>query len=494
MKELGKWQIISFLSRGMAMFLGLVQSFVIIRILTVSEWGLIQLGVSIGGALGIYQHLGLASASTREISSAKDDDEIFKIFVTSILIRYLVTLPIAAGLFFFSRKIAVDFYNSEALILPLKIYAITILFQGFQGLLNSVIAGTKRFKRLFTYQVVIAAVSVVLYIPLVYLYRINGFFYALLSFNIVSTVVLGILSFKPLKGHIKLPSKHDLFRLFKDIFSISIAIYAVKIIYTNWEKLGSNVIGLFNTPDVVAIYAFALLFAKKLMNISDSVTDVNLPVLSEKFVQNIDEFKAIFKRNFDKVYTFILISAFVATFWSPELISILVGSQKYAQSYALIPPIIFAFIIYSIINIIKSSVFIPAKLVKEMFISFVLLVLGTGAFFYFGYRSLGVLTSMSWGMAVGALLSYVFAIFIIKQKLELEFFTQKHWLVLFQIFIFIFSAYSLEWWYIKIPVFIIYSGVFFWLLSITKLLTKDEVISTWLRIWSIYRSYVKRKK
>ena len=73
MKELGKWQIISFVSRGMAMFLGLVQTFVIIRVLTVGEWGIIQLAVSIGGALGIYQHLGLASASTREISSAEKE-------------------------------------------------------------------------------------------------------------------------------------------------------------------------------------------------------------------------------------------------------------------------------------------------------------------------------------------------------------------------------------------------------------------------------------
>jgi len=82
MKDLGKWQIISFISRGMSMVVGIVQSFAIIRILTVSEWGLVQLAVSIGGALGIYQHLGLASASTREISAAKEDSEVFKIFVT----------------------------------------------------------------------------------------------------------------------------------------------------------------------------------------------------------------------------------------------------------------------------------------------------------------------------------------------------------------------------------------------------------------------------
>jgi len=65
MKDLGKWQFVSMMSQGLAMVAGLVQTFVIIRILSVGEWGLVQLAISIGGALGIYQHLGLVSASTR---------------------------------------------------------------------------------------------------------------------------------------------------------------------------------------------------------------------------------------------------------------------------------------------------------------------------------------------------------------------------------------------------------------------------------------------
>ena len=148
MKELGKWQIISFISRSVAMAIGMVQGFVIAAILTKAEWGLVQLAVSIGSALGIYQHLGLASASTREISSAKNED-IFKIFVTSAFIRYCVTLPIAVGLFISSHYLANALYKNSALELPLKIYAVTLLFQGVQSILNSVISGTKRFKRLF---------------------------------------------------------------------------------------------------------------------------------------------------------------------------------------------------------------------------------------------------------------------------------------------------------------------------------------------------------
>ena len=72
-------------------------------------------------------------------------------------------------------------------------------------------------------------------------------------FNIISSIALSIIAFKPLKGKLIMPSKEDFIRLFKEIFSISIAIYLVKILYTNWQKFGSNVLGLYNSTEVVYI-------------------------------------------------------------------------------------------------------------------------------------------------------------------------------------------------------------------------------------------------
>src|SRR3989344_1067093 len=187
MRDLTKWQLISFISRGVAMAFGIVQSFVIVRILSVGEWGVVQIAVSIGGAFGIYQHLGLASGSTREISAAKNDTEVFKIFITAALIRYLITIPIAIFLFFSAETLAVNKYFEPMLILPIKIYAFVLLIQGIQSILNSVISGTKRFKRLFLYQSLIAVVSMFLFIPLVYYYHVYGYFYALALFNIASS-------------------------------------------------------------------------------------------------------------------------------------------------------------------------------------------------------------------------------------------------------------------------------------------------------------------
>ena len=474
MKELSKWQIISFISRGVAMLLGLIQSLFIVRLLTVSEWGLVQLAISIGGALGIYQHLGLASASTREVSAAKDNKEIFKIFITSGVIRYLVTIPIVIGLFFYSGKISTGVYHNPEIELPLKLYAIVLLFQGFQSILNSVIAGTKRFKHLFLYQALIAVVSVALYVPFVFLYRVNGYFYALLGFNIIATLTLAYIAFNPMKKELELPDLKDFKRLFKELFSISIGIYLVKIIYTNWEKLGPNLLGLNLDADIVGYFGFALLYAKKLMNVSDAVTDVNLPVFSDKFVHDMVGFKNTFAENFNKLFVFIVFAGSAAVYWAPEIVRLVVGGDKYDPALPLILPLVFAFVLYSFVNIVKSSVIIPAKLVKEMVLSFIILILGTLVFFYTTKVYLGNLTSMAYGLVFGAFLSFLLLMATSQVRLRFKFITHDHVLLLVEGLAIAYTGGINNLW-IKILVFIVLTGVFLYGTYIARFINKSDL-------------------
>lgn len=483
MKDLTKWQIISFMSRGVAMAFGLVQSFVIVRILTVGEWGIVQIAASIGGAFGIYQHLGLASGSTREISSAKNDTEVFKIFITAALIRYLITVPIAIFLFFSAETLAVNKYFEPALILPIKIYAFVLLFQGIQSILNSVISGTKRFKHLFLYQSLIAIVSMFLFIPLVYYYRVYGYFYALILFNVISSLVLTYLAFKPLKCQFLLPSKADFKILFKDLLSISLGVYIVKVIYTMWEKSGTLILGLYISKEMVGIFAFALLYAKKLVAISDAVTDVSLPVMSEKYLKNITEFKDLFSDNFDKLFVFILFSAFTVVYWSPEVIKFVVGGDKYNQSFPYILPMVFAFVFYSFINIIKSSVFIPAKFIKDMILSFIFLLGGTILTYFISLNRLGFLSAMSYAMLAGSFVSLI--TLVIATRIRLKFFVMRvsHFLLLVQVAVislFMFVSNS----YLKISFYPIFILLFLWGVFTSRFITYTDVRDSFLYLKS----------
>ncbi len=459
------------------MGIGLFQTFFIIRLLSPSDWGVIQIGMAIGGAFGIYQHLGLSSGSTREISTAENDTEIFKIFITSVIIRYLVSVPVALFLFFSAENLAVGQYSQQVLVLPIKIYAVVLLIQGVKGLMNSVVSGTKRFNYLFLYQSGITIVSVLVYIPLVYYFGILGFFYAFLVFEVISTIVLGLIAFKPLQGRLELPSWADFARIFKQLFSILFAIYIVKILLTQWEKSGTLLLGLDVSTEQVAIFSFAFLFAKKLMHISDAVTDVNLPILSDSFVHNLDEFKALFSQNLNKIFVFMVLSAIGAIYWSQELVYVFVGNNPtYNESLVLMIPMIFTFIFYGLTNIIKSSVFIPAKYVWEIMIAY-LLMLGvtiSGYLYLTRFTTYESLPVMTYSLLAGAVVSLLVLVISSYLRLKFVYLGVPHMLMLVQAYV-IMRAGQLDNLFVKLPAFVVLIGAFFFSAYVAKFLTKDDM-------------------
>jgi O-antigen/teichoic acid export membrane protein len=486
MKDLGKWQIISFVSRILGSIPGWVQSFIYIGLLSKTEWGIVKQAISIGGAIGIFQHLGLASASTREISAAKNDEEVVKVFFTSAVIRYLMSVPLALGLFFVSHYLANSVYHDAALEMPFKLYSGVLIFQAAQSLLNSVIQGMQKFKRLFIYQTVISYASLVLTIPFVYYYKVNGYFVGLLLFNLVCSITLYFIAFKPLHFKWSFPTGSEFKVMFRELFSISLAIYFVKIIFTNWEGLGNNLVGIYTTPAVLATFSLALLYSKKLMNISDSVTDVSLPIFSERFVKNIDEFKKTFSKNFDKLFAVIVTMGVIAAFWVREisyiligfLVAILTGKNRYSDyldSFPLVLPLIIAYVMYSFTNIVKSSVQIPAKQVKHMIITYVIMIGGTLAFFFLTTKSLGSLEAISWGMAVGSILSFLYMAFSVQFTMHFSFFNIDHIAILLQAF-FICWAGSIQNLLVKSLLFVPLFALLIWNYFIAGFLTKAEVI------------------
>lgn len=472
MKSLEKWQFISFLSRGIAMAFGIIQSFAILRILSVSEWGIVQLVVSVGASLGIYQHLGLASASNREIAASDKNTDVFKIFATSVSVRYLVTIPLSLGLFYFAPNIS-NAYGFGEILFPLRLYALILLLQGVQGILNAVISGTKRFKELFIFQGAIALASVFIYVPLVYFYRIKGFFVAMLIHEGLKSVSLIIIGFKPYMGRLRFPTKKEFVKILKELFSLGMSIYIVKIIIINWEKSGANLLGFIGNAELIGVYSFALLYAKKLMHVSDSITDVNLPVFSGKFVNDLKGFKKLFSSNFNKTFSMIVFFAMSAIFWAREIISILIGSNKYDGALPLLVPMVFAFIFFSLINIIKSSLAIPAKLVKEMVSGFVLMLVSTLITYLVATVFVSPVTAMSYGMFAGALLGFYALCWLLQRKLSFTFITRDHTMIFIQAAVISLMG-GIENFYIKLISYIAFVALYAWALLLARFVSKND--------------------
>ena len=431
MRNIKFLQVVSFASRVSAMFIGIFQSLLIVNILTTSEFGLIGLVASIAGVVGIAQHLGLSSSSTKEISAAKNDNEVFHIALTSISIRYLISLPTAILLIVFAGWVA-DYYSNNDLITPLRIFGLVLLIQALQSIFNSIIAGKHEFKKLFTYQVLIAFVSLFVFLPLVYFYKVLGYFYALLIFNLIQTVVLGVISLGGLKFKLSLPSKSEYKKLFVDLLKVSMAIYAVKVIFTAWQELPVLILGQDYSLETIAIFAFALNFSSKLMAISDSVTDVNLPVFSKKATDSINDFFKEFNENFNFLYSIIMVIGAFIVYWSQEILRIcdyliyLVIKilnlnltkniyDKYSAAIYLFFPLITSIIFYSYLNILKSSIYVPLSRLRNLINSFILMFFLTFGLYYallkLNYFSADGLLLMSWSLALGSFLAFIYCFF-----------------------------------------------------------------------------------
>jgi len=492
MKSLLRLQIISFISRIIAMFSGIFQSLVIVNLLSVKEFGLIGLATSVAGIAGITQHLGLASSSTKEISHAKNDSEIFKIVVSSLFIRFFISFPIALVLILFAPSIA-SYYQNNDLIFPLRVFGVVTLVQAFQSIFNSVISGTQRFKELFAYQVVISFVSILIYVPLIYFYGFNGFFYSLIIFNFAQSMALGYIAFKNFNWEFDFPSKESLVSVGKTLLKVSLAIYLVKIIFTAWQELPVVVLGKMYSLETLALFTFAFNFSGKLMSISDSVTDVNLPVYSKK--SSDKDFFEHFIRNFNILFYFIFFVGISASFWAKEILKVsdyfiyLVGSilniglnknifDRYQESIILFLPLLVSIIFYSYLNILKSSIFVPLERLRKMIETYLVLILISSIFFMLLSKFFSGILAMSISLALGAFLSFIYSVWFIYRHYEVNLYDSKKIVFSFVSIIFAFVAiYFSDFGFIEKSLFyLVYFSLltFIFRINIFKLLLKRK--------------------
>ncbi|MCX6784075.1 MAG: oligosaccharide flippase family protein [candidate division WWE3 bacterium] len=415
-KDLLKWQSISVASRFFSVGVGIAQSIILTRwILSVEEFGLIGVIGAVGAMLGVFQHLGLASGTTRELAYRGEKDA-SKVFISSLIARYAISLPLAIGLFIFAGRIAAGYHHIE-MAGPLQIYAVILLLQASQDVCGSVLQGLQRFKHLFLFQAFLAILSFCLYVPLSHFFKFNGYFLALSLVTLVSVVVMWVLVIKSLRSTWKFPTKAEVIPILKDVFAVGLSIYIVKIIFTNWENLGTVFLGTQVSLISIGFFTYAMGYAFKLMTVSDALTDVNLSVMTKLYKEERDTFKQVFMENFNKIYSFVWLAALTAIFWAPQIFFIFV-KHKYDSSLPYILPLTLAVWFYSYINYLGASIIVPAKKVIQMIIYYVVMIASTVGFYFMagGFINDKILL-MSIAMAVGSGLALIYQVAVIRHHI-----------------------------------------------------------------------------
>ena len=422
------WTMVSIGSRMISVVIGIIQAYIITSLMSYQGLGIQKIVLGIVALVGVVQNLGISSGSTREISAAKDNVEVSKVFFASLIVRYIISLPAVIILILGTDKIASYYHNDTRLIWPLMIMGIVLLIQASQATLKSVIQGMHKFAFLFAHQIIEAFTSLILVMYFIHLYDFIGYFYGFLYAVLLSTITLFIYVAYLLRGSICFPDKADFIRIFKTIFKISIVIYFVKIIITQWQNMPILILGKMASLEMTAVYATAIMIAVKVVTISDAVTDVTLPRNTKIFSQTPEKFGKLFNKNNTKSSMLILLSAMIIILAKREIFMVMdfifsfINKEpvtiKYAASFEYVDLLVIAFWAYSHLNLLKAGVSVPVYKPMQALYVFIFLILMT-LISYFGFQQLAfsVEYSISYAMASAGVSSYALYTILIKNTL-----------------------------------------------------------------------------
>lgn len=358
--SLGRIQFISLVTKSITTALGIVQSVIIVRILSPAEFGLVGLVVSIGGLIGVTQHLGIVDGAIREIAVLNNNREVGKVFWVSHLARQIVTIPLSIGLLLVAGLISVRLYGRPEIIPYLQLFAVALILQGFQDVLGATLTGLKTFGALYATQIITAAINIAVFSYLTLNYGISGFFWSIIITTTIMVVILASIIKSRLRGNLSLPSWPDIKEYGGRVIRIGAYMYLARIFFVVWQRLPILVLGGVLAADELGFINVALTFGSKLTVVAMALSEVNLSWMSTLYAHEREQFIVSVQKNLQRVLILMMGMTLVLLFFVPEILRYVIGVE-YLPAQQTILLLTSAFFLYSLIDIGTSSVFVPAN-------------------------------------------------------------------------------------------------------------------------------------
>ncbi len=413
--NLAQIQFFAVATKAVTTVFGIIQSIIIIRVLSPTEYGIVGLIMSIGGLIGVSQHFGIVDGAIREIAVRKNKDEIGKVFWVSHFARQAVTIPLSLALVFFAGIISVKIYNRPEIIPYIQLVALALVLQGLQDIMGATLTGMKKFRSLYAIQIITAAINIAAFGYLTWKYHVEGFIWAAIITTSIMTILLGIVVKKELTGHLRLPSWPDITMYGRNLIRIGLFVYISRIFNVIWQHLPTLILGGILVGDELGYINISLTFGSKLIILAAALSEVNLSWMSTLFANKQDEFAISVTRNMHRVLVLMTGLTLALVFFIPEIFFI-IRKPEYIPAQPMIIILTLAFFLYSLMDLGTSSVFVAANRPKLRAIVFGILTLlsGIGSFWALsmgGNTLIAVATMLG-----GAIVAYIVMAIISKRS------------------------------------------------------------------------------
>jgi len=467
--DLGRTQLLSLIAKAITTALGIIQSIIVIRILSPAEFGLVGLVMSVGGVIGVSQHLGIVDGAIREIAVLKKKRDAGKVFWVSHIVRQAVTIPLSIGLLLLAGVIATKIYHRPEIALYLQIFAAALVLQGLQDVLGAALTGLKKFFLLYVVQVVTATINIAVFGWLTWQFGVTGFFWAVIVTTSIMVLWFFGLMFRELRGYLAWPTWGEIKHYGRRVMRVGAYMYLSRIFFVVWQRLPILLLGGVLTSDGLGYLNVSLTFGSRLTIIAMALSEVNLAWMSSLFANQRAEFQKTVTHNMHRVLVVMVGLTLVLLFFTPEILQYVIGAQ-YLPAQPLIYIMTTAFFLYALTDIGTSSVFVSADQPRMRAIVYGIMTTITAVI-------IGWLLAMrpdallaAGGVLAGALVSYIVMVVIAKARFKILLLTPQLALFLVALgasVVWLFSEPGLAW---RLSVFILLGGYIVWEARRSKLL------------------------
>lgn len=402
MASLRTVQALGVLTKIITLAFGVLQTAIVLRILSPAEFGIVGIVVSIGSLVGVSQHVGIVDATIREVAAARDAVRRAHVFWVSLWIRLLVTVPLSLLLALLATVIGTRLYPLPDVPHLVRLMSLVLVLQGVQGVVGGLYTGVRAFATLYAFQLVTAAVNIPLFAYLTFRRGVMGFFEAMAITTVIFLVLLAMRARRVNGGTLPHPPM-DAFRVVvRDILHTSVWTYVARILSVAWQRVPLLLLGRFAPPDVVGLFNVALTFGSKLVILAQAIGEVNLAFLSRAFARSREAFRVLAARTLDEVGAVTLLGAGFLALFSRELLRLVAG-EPYEAAATATAVVTWAYALYAFLDIGSNTLFVPARRAHHRAAVFATLFgVTVGAM---AFLEASPLIVSAWGLLAGALAS-----------------------------------------------------------------------------------------
>jgi PST family polysaccharide transporter len=336
-KKVAKFSGYVFLSAIFLKGIMIFRSIIVARLLGPENLGIYVVATKMEVVITTIAIFGMPLALVRILPEykVKNPEKVDRSLSTFFWLSIMTTIPVLFIYFIITPYIAIHLYNEPELVYLIYLSIIAMFISTFTYIFNPILQAYQKIPLMAKLTLVFGIVNIVSVIIMVYLFRLPGMFYGLIIGGAVSLVIYLFIFRKHIKARF-----HKLFTFDKKIaryllfFGLPNFISALLYVISNWY--GVTILQRYSSFDKVGFFNVANSVSMLVTFIPTAIIIPLLPVLTEIYSKNKNEFEQIFYRSLKYVALICFPISLGVGFFNYSIITIIYSDRFVGASSLLI--------------------------------------------------------------------------------------------------------------------------------------------------------------